>query len=84
MFVRTSGHGPVKLLLLRERAEISVLGVSDSEDPTERIETCTFARKSAHIAASQVTIFNGLEVLDNALVMVQGLELGTSFPTDFR
>lgn len=61
--VRTSGHGPVKLLISQwERAETSVLGVSDFENPTERIETCAFARKSAHIAASQVTMFNGLVV----------------------
>ena len=63
--VKTSGYGPVKLLIsLWERAEISVLGVSDSGDPTERIETYAFARKSAHIAASQVTMFNSLKIPD--------------------
>ena len=63
--VKTSSHGPVELLKsLWERVEISMLGFSKSGDHTEGIETCAFARKSAHIAASHVTMFNGLEVLD--------------------
>ena len=63
--MKTSSYGPVELLkLLWERVEISMLGFSESEDHTEGIETCAFARKSTHIAASHVTMFNGLEVPD--------------------